>query len=299
MSFFNFFNESSLLNKNSIFFKIKNIFNSDLDRSDFFDYLSDVLLEADVGLETTDKIINILKSSNLKSKHDIKLKFFDLLNNILYPCQINLNIDTFIEKPFVLLVCGVNGVGKTTTVVKIANLYKNFGKKVCVVAGDTYRAAAIEQLTTLCDKNFIPIFKQHYGADSASVVYDAINLSKNKKDDLLIIDTSGRLHTNNYLMKDLLKIKTCLKKVSPSAPHESLMVLDSNFGQNSINQFLEFNKYIGISGICFTKFDGSAKGGVIFNISSNFKIPIRYVTFGENIDDISFFDSKKFLEKLL
>lgn len=297
MSFFNLFSSNTPEDTKSFISKIRNIFSQNKDFSEYIELLNDVLLESDVGLETTDKIIYNLKSYSFESKDDVKAKLVYILNNILLPRQVELDLNVS-SKPFVLLVCGVNGVGKTTTVAKIANLYKKLGKNVCVIAGDTYRAAAIEQLSFLCDRNCIPIMKHHYGADSSAVIYDSFLSAKKKEFDLLVIDTSGRLHTNNYLMRDLLKIKTILKKIDSFAPHEILIVLDSNVGQNAVNQLSEFNKFINVSGICFTKFDSSAKGGVIFNLASSFDKPIRYVCFGENINDIDFFDSKKFLAKL-
>lgn len=302
MSFFNLFRPTKILvEKKDLISKIRDIFSSNDNLSKYIDSLSDILIESDVGLETTDKIIDKLKSNKNVSNNSIKSDLFNILHGILLPCEVKFDLCNNVSKPIVLLVCGINGVGKTTTVVKIANMYKNFGKKVYVVAGDTYRAAAIEQLTLLCDKVFIPVIKQHYKADSASVIYDALfYIRKNNVDaDIVIIDTSGRLHTNNNLMRDLLKIKNTIKKIDPFAPHEVLMVIDTNFGQNSINQVYKFNEVIGVSGICLTKFDGSSKGGVIFNLASNFMIPLRYVCFGENIADIDVFDSKKFLKKLL
>jgi len=298
MKFFKSVTSNFLQKKGNIISRIKSIFdvNSSLD---CIEELTDLMLMADVGAETTDKIIDLLKTkSGKKDFLSLKQSLFDILTFILIDSEVNLDINVA-SKPFVLLVCGVNGVGKTTTVVKIANLYKNIGKEVLVVAADTYRAAAIEQLTILCEKNFISLIKQHHGADSASVVYDSFILSKKKSVDLLIIDTSGRLHNDLYLMNDLSKIKNVLKKIDLSSPHEVLMVIDSNYGQNAVNQFNSFNKIIGISGLCFTKFDGTSKGGIILNLASTIKIPIRYMCFGENINDIEVFNVRRFLKKML
>ncbi|HIH2763175.1 MAG TPA: signal recognition particle-docking protein FtsY [Candidatus Azoamicus sp.] len=302
MKFFNLFESTnSLKEKKDIFSKIKNIFFNNDNTSAYIESLSDILIESDVGMDTTDKIITKLKSNKNISYDVIKYNLTNILYDILIQREIKFDFNNSSFSPIILLVCGTNGVGKTTTVVKIANMYKNYGKKVCVIAGDTYRAAAIEQLSLLCDKNFIPIIKQHYKADSASVIYDSLFYIKKekKKFDIVIIDTSGRLHTNNMLMLDLLKIKTTIQKFDSRAPHEVLMVIDTNVGQNSINQVYKFNEMIGISGLCFSKFDGSSKCGVVFNLASNFAIPFRYVCFGENITDIAYFDSKKFLKKLL
>lgn len=299
MNFLKSFTDVFIEKKKDIISKIKTLFQSDKLYSDYISSLRDILIESDVGLETADKIIDLLKSKgNFKSSDDIKFFLFEILDNILISCQSNIELDVF-PKPFVLLVCGVNGVGKTTTVAKIANLYKNLGKKVAVVAGDTYRAAAIEQLSIICEFNMIPIIKQHQGADSASVVYDALLLAKRSNMDLLVIDTSGRLHVNNFLMFDLRKIQNVVKKINVSAPHEVLFVVDVNYGQNTLNQMTKFKENINVSGVCFTKFDGTSKGGIVFNLAHKFKIPIRYICFGEKICDIDFFNSKIFLNKLL
>ncbi|HIH2763492.1 MAG TPA: signal recognition particle-docking protein FtsY [Candidatus Azoamicus sp.] len=299
MTFFNFWGTRSLGENNSIIYKIKNIFSNNTEYVEYIDSLSDILIESDVGVETTELIINKLKSIKVISNDNIKTELFNILYNILLPCDIKFSLDNNLSKPFILLVCGTNGVGKTTTVVKIANMYKNLGKKVYVIAGDTYRAAAIEQLSLLCYKNFIPIIKQHAKADSASVIYDSIMSIKSKDVDLIIVDTSGRLHTNNNLMLDLLKIKNVIKKIDSIAPHEVLMVIDTNVGQNSINQVSKFKELVQVSGLCLSKFDGSSKCGVIFNLASTFLIPIRYICFGEKINDIDVFDPKNFLSKLL
>ncbi|HIH2762544.1 MAG TPA: signal recognition particle-docking protein FtsY [Candidatus Azoamicus sp. MARI] len=300
MFFFDLFKSSnSLEEKKNIISKIKNIFSTNSKVSNYIESLSDVLIESDVGVDTTDKIINKLKLNTDISNKVVKQNLFNILHEILEPCEVKFDLNNNFSKPIIILVCGLNGVGKTTSVVKIANIYKNLGKKVCVIAGDTYRVAAIEQLTLLCDKNFIPVIKQHYKADSSSVIYDALIYSIKKDFDVVIIDTSGRLHTNNILMSDLLKIKTTIKKIDSTAPHEVLMVIDTNVGQNSIAQVSKFHDMIGVSGLCLTKFDGSSKCGVIFNLAVNFKIPLRYICFGEKINDIDFFNSIKFLNKLL
>lgn len=297
MSFFNLFKSSSSDSKDNFFLKIKSIFNNNSDFSDYIDTLGDFLIEADVGVDLTDNIIKNLKLYKSESRDIVKENLLKILYNILLPCESNLNLNT-VSVPFILLVCGTNGAGKTTTVVKIANMYKNLGKSVCVIAGDTYRPAAIEQLNVLCERYTIPIIKQHYRADSAAVIYDSLVNVKKKKCDIVIIDTSGRLHTNNVLMADLLKIKTTITKLDFAAPHEILLVIDTNIGQTVMSQVEKFNSLIKISGLCLTKFDGSSKCGVIFNLATNFSIPIRYICFGENIQDITNFNAKKFLEKL-
>jgi fused signal recognition particle receptor len=208
--------------------------------------------------------------------------------------QLNINVNS----TFVILVVGVNGAGKTTTIGKLAKSFQNQGKSVMLAAGDTFRAAAVEQLKVWGERNEIPVVAQDTGADAASVIYDAYESARAKNIDILIADTAGRLHTQGNLMQELEKIKRVLKKHNENAPHETMLVIDGGSGQNAINQAKEFNKTIGLSGICITKLDGTAKGGVVFAISDELKLPVRYIGVGEGINDLKPFNAKKFVDAL-
>ncbi len=273
--------------------KIDNIFKKN--KTNYSDSISKILLEADVESNLVEKIQkNIAKINTDESK--IKIELYNIIKNIFKNSEKELIITE--NKPFIILIVGVNGVGKTTTVVKLAKLLKNKNKKVVVAAGDTYRAAAIEQLDILCKRNNIDIIKQHTNADSASVIFDALNIAKNKNIDILIADTSGRLHNNDLLMNDLKKINNVIKKINKNGPNEVLLVLDLNIGQNSIRQLEKFNEYIKISGLILTKIDSTAKGGAILSLA-NKNIPIMYICDGENIDNIKEFKSDFYVKNLL
>ncbi len=198
--------------------------------------------------------------------------------------------------PFVILMVGVNGAGKTTTIGKLAKQYQPLGKKVMLAAGDTFRAAAVEQLQAWGERNHIPVIAQHTGADSASVIYDAFSAAKARQIDVLIADTAGRLHTQNNLMEELKKIKRVIQKIDPDAPHEVMLVLDASIGQNALNQAREFHQAVGVTGITMTKLDGTAKGGILFAISNELEIPFRYLGIGEGIDDLRPFDASNFVK---
>ena len=200
--------------------------------------------------------------------------------------------------PFVLLVVGVNGVGKTTTIGKLAKSYQDQGKSVMLAAGDTFRAAAVEQLQAWGERNNVPVVAQHTGADSASVIYDAIESAKSRNVDILIADTAGRLHTKSNLMEELKKVKRVIGKLDESAPHEVLLVLDAGTGQNAVNQMQEFNETVNVTGVALTKLDGTAKGGIIFSLCKQFGIPIRFVGLGEGIDDLQPFRAKDYVHAL-
>ena len=289
--------KQNINNKKNIFlYNLNKLFKKKIDNT-YFNSLTNLLIKADIGEPLTEKIITLLKKKNIKTKDELQRNLVYELYNIINPYEKQLKINNI--KPFVILVVGVNGVGKTTTVGKLANLYTKQNKKVLVVAGDTYRAAGIEQIDYICKKHNINIIKQHQGADSASVIFDAFKLAKSKNFDMLIADTSGRLHTNNKLMSELKKIKNTLQKLDKKIPHEIIMIIDATFGQNSINQIKIFNKYLNITGIIISKLDGTAKAGTIFTIATTFKIPIRYIGNGENINNIKIFDSKKYINKLL
>ena len=259
------------------------------------------LLMADVGVETTETIINDLtKQISRKQLTDPNALIATLkqeLEKILQPCNQPLQIDTQ-KKPFVILMVGVNGSGKTTTIGKLAKQIQQQNKKVLMAAGDTYRAAAIEQLQVWGERNQIEVIAQHSGADSASVIFDALQAAKSRDMDVLIADTAGRLHTQKNLMEELKKIKRVLTKLDPSAPHEVLLVLDSGIGQNALRQAKEFNEAIGVTGLVLTKLDGTAKGGIIFAIAKNLQIPIRFIGVGESIDDLKPFDAQEFVNAL-
>lgn len=255
--------------------------------------LEEKLLLADVGVTVTQQIIDRLQKQTSPEIAFTALQ--EHLANILTPLSQPLTIPT--TRPFVILVVGVNGSGKTTTAGKLANkLQENY--KIMLAAGDTFRAAAIEQLKIWGARNKVPVIAQRLGADSAAVLFDAFQAAKSRKIDILIADTAGRLHTQNNLMAELQKIKRILQKIDPTAPHETLLVLDATTGQNALNQAQQFHAAIGVSGICLTKLDGTAKGGIIFAIAQKLQIPIRYIGIGENIDDLKPFVAKDFITAL-
>jgi fused signal recognition particle receptor len=219
------------------------------------------------------------------------------LLNILRPCDIPL-VTLSDTKPFVILVVGVNGVGKTTTIGKLAKKFQTDGQTVMLAAGDTFRAAAVEQLEVWGERNNVPVVAQATGADSASVIFDAYQSAKAKQTDILIADTAGRLHTKDNLMNELEKIVRVLKKQDPSLPHETLLVLDATTGQNAVNQAESFNKTAKLSGIALTKLDGTAKGGVVFALAKKLGIPIRFIGIGEQVDDLRPFSAAAFIDAL-
>ena len=258
-----------------------------------------LLIGADIGIQTTDKVIeSVRKKASRKELKDsdglyelikIELESFLIKENLL---------QTNIDKTFVILVVGINGAGKTTTIGKLAKLFQSEGKTVMLAAGDTFRAAAVEQLQVWGQRNDIPVIAQKTGADAASVVYDAYQSAIAKNIDILIADTAGRLHTQDNLMQELEKIKRVLKKHNEDAPHETLLVIDGGSGQNAIQQANEFHKSINLSGLAITKLDGTAKGGVLFAISDSLKLPIRFIGVGEAIDDLKPFNAKDFVDAL-
>lgn len=260
-----------------------------------------VLLSADVGVETTEQLIKSLTQKLARKElSDAQMAFQYLqeeMKQILRPCDKDLSI-TDTTKPFVLLVVGINGSGKTTTIGKLASLFKQHGKNVMLAAGDTFRAAAIDQLQVWGERNQIPVVAQQPGADTAAVIYDAFEAAKARNIDILIADTAGRLHTQTNLMGELQKVKRVLGKIDPTAPHEVLIVLDATLGQNALNQVKQFNDSIGVTGIALTKLDGTAKGGIIFAIAEQTKIPIRFIGIGEGINDLRPFDADEFVEAL-
>ena len=264
--------------------------------------LEDQLLMADVGMPATRKITSKLTETLARRQLDDSDSLISALKRImaeiLEPCAIPLVIDPD-KKPFVILMVGVNGAGKTTTAGKLAQQFKTQGQKVMLAAGDTFRAAAVEQLQSWGDRLEIPVIKQGQGADSASVIYDALQSAKSRNIDVLIADTAGRLHTQMSLMDELEKIKRVMGKLDPDAPHETLLVLDSGTGQNALAQASNFRDTIGITGIILTKLDGTAKGGMIFSVAEQLQTPIRYIGVGETVDDLRNFDNEEFVDALL
>ena len=266
---------------------------------DLLEELEVLLISSDVGIQTTDKVIeSVRKKASRKELKDedslyqlIKLELESLLVT-------DSDLEPSSEIPFVILVVGINGAGKTTTIGKLAKLFQGEGKSVMLAAGDTFRAAAVEQLQVWGERNDITVIAQKTGADAASVVYDAYQSAIAKKTDILIADTAGRLHTQDNLMQELEKIKRVLKKHNENAPHETLLVIDGGSGQNAVQQANEFHKSINLSGLAITKLDGTAKGGVLFSISDALKLPIRFIGVGEAIEDLKPFNSKDFVDAL-
>lgn len=260
------------------------------------------LLMADVGINVTTQLLDQIRDSvSRKSLSNVDELFAALkvqMKEILTPVSKPLVIDTS-HKPYVLLMIGVNGVGKTTTIGKLAKKFQNEGKSVMLAAGDTFRAAAVEQLEIWGERNHIPVVSQKEGADPASVIFDAMESAKAKKVDILIADTAGRLHTDSGLMQELAKINRVIKRHDESAPHEVMLVVDASTGQNALNQARQFNATIPLSGITFTKLDGTAKGGIIFAIAEELKIPIRFIGVGETIDDLRPFNAEEFVDALI
>ena len=272
---------------------------------DLLDELEMILLTADVGIDATDRIISNLTAQvsrqELKDPQALISALKKQLQDILAPIAQPLDIDSHLAKqdgPFVILMVGINGVGKTTTIGKLAKKYQEEGKSVMLAAGDTFRAAAVEQLQTWGQRNNVPVIAQKTGADSAAVLFDAIQSAKAKKIDILIADTAGRLHTQSNLMEELKKVKRVLAKIDTTAPHEVMLVIDAGTGQNALNQAQQFKEAVDVSGITLTKLDGTAKGGIVFALAEKTQIPIRFIGVGESIDDLRPFESLAFTEAL-
>ncbi|MHA6124753.1 signal recognition particle-docking protein FtsY [Pseudomonas fluorescens group sp. PF-1] len=268
---------------------------------ELLDDLETRLLTADVGVEATSVIIQRLTQKVARKEladSDALYKSLQAeLAAMLKPVEQPLKI-TSQNKPFVILVVGVNGAGKTTTIGKLAKKLQLEGKKVMLAAGDTFRAAAVEQLQVWGERNKIPVIAQHTGADSASVIFDAVQAAKARGIDVLIADTAGRLHTKDNLMEELKKVRRVIGKLDADAPHEVLLVLDAGTGQNAINQAKQFNQTVELTGLALTKLDGTAKGGVIFALAKQFGLPIRYIGVGEGIDDLRTFEAEPFVQAL-
>ena len=268
---------------------------------ELLDELETRLLSADVGMDATTLIIDELQR-NISRKiindaDSLHIKLAEIMKSILLPCEQPLNTDS--AKPFVILVVGINGAGKTTSIGKLANHFIKQGKSVMLAAGDTFRAAAVEQLQEWGQRNDVPVIAQGTGADPASVIFDAVASASSKNIDIVIADTAGRLHTQDNLMDELAKIKRVLGKLDANAPHETLIVMDAGFGQNALHQARQFHDSIGLTGMAVTKLDGTAKGGILFSIANSLKLPVRFIGIGEGINDLRPFKAGEFVDALL
>ncbi|HEY0634637.1 MAG TPA: signal recognition particle-docking protein FtsY [Gammaproteobacteria bacterium] len=270
--------------------------------SELLEELETRLLTADLGVEATQTIIADLTQRVARNQLADSDALFAALREdmaaLLAPSSKPLTIPAE-KRPFVILMVGINGAGKTTTIGKLAKRLQGEGKSVMLAAGDTFRAAAVEQLQVWGERNDIAVIAQHSGADSASVIFDAVQAAKARNIDVVIADTAGRLHTQSNLMEELKKIRRVMGKLDATAPHEVLLVLDAGTGQNALNQAQQFHQAIGVSGIVLTKLDGTAKGGIIFAIARKLALPIRFIGVGEQIDDLRVFDANEFVDALL
>ncbi|MBW8334704.1 MAG: signal recognition particle-docking protein FtsY [Prolixibacteraceae bacterium] len=272
---------------------------------DVLDNLEEILISADVGVDTTLKIIERIEKRVAVDKYmgtsELNSVLKEEIASLLEENNSN-DVSDFdlpdSSDPYVIMVVGVNGVGKTTTIGKLAHQFKQAGKKVVLGAGDTFRAAAIDQLQIWADRVQVPLVKQGMGADPASVAFDALSSAKAQGADVVIIDTAGRLHNKINLMNELSKIKTVMKKVVPDAPHEVLLILDGSTGQNAFEQAKQFTKATEVTALALTKLDGTAKGGVVIGISDQFKIPVKYIGIGEKMDDLQIFNRRAFVDSL-
>ena len=272
---------------------------------DVLDNLEEILISSDVGVETTLKIIQRIQARVAKEKYLNSAELNQILKSEIAqllsenrPIETETSDQETLEKPYVIMVVGVNGVGKTTTIGKLAYRFKNQGKKVVLGAADTFRAAAVDQLTIWASRVDVPIVKQQMGADPASVAFDTLTSAKVNNADIVIIDTAGRLHNKVNLMNELSKIKRVMQKVIPGAPHEVLLILDGSTGQNAFEQAKQFTISTDVSAIALTKLDGTAKGGVVIGISDQFKIPVKYIGIGEKITDLQLFNRLEFVNSL-
>ena len=301
MGFFDKLKQGLSKTKSSFEEKINNVFSNfrKVDE-DLLEELEEALILSDVGVETSTEIISNLRTRIKKEKiedaEDVKQALREEIKNIFDSLDNSLHLDT---KPAVILVVGVNGVGKTTSIGKMANRLRQDGKKVVVAAADTFRAAAVEQLEIWANRAGCDIVKKEEGVDPASVVFDAIKITKEKNADVLICDTAGRLHNKKYLMDELIKIKKVIDKELPNASKEILMVLDATTGQNAISQVKAFKETVDITGLVLTKLDGTAKGGVVIGIANENKMPVKFIGIGEQIDDMEIFNSDDFVKALI
>jgi len=270
--------------------------------AELLEELESQLIMADVGMEATSRVMASLNQqvnrSEVGDSEALRLALQKELTRLLIPVEQPLEIPDS-DSPFVILVVGVNGSGKTTTIGKLAKQLQDGGKSVMLAAGDTFRAAAVEQLQAWGDRNQVPVVAQGTGADSASVIFDAIESAKARGIDVLIADTAGRLHTQNNLMEELQKVKRVIGKVDPTAPHETLIVLDGGTGQNALNQARQFHEAMQLTGMVVTKLDGTAKGGVIFAIAEHLGLPIRFIGVGEKVEDLEVFEAERYVNALV
>jgi len=297
MGFFEKLKNGLFKSKNSFFGGIARIFRSGIDE-DTLDELEETLISADVGFETTETIIDKLRALTKEEKIKDANKAIEALKAILIEMigdNVPLTLDT---TPSVILVIGVNGVGKTTSIAKIANHLKSEGKKVVLAAADTFRAGAIDQLQIWADRVGVDLIKQSEGSDPAAVVFDAVGAAKKRGADVLIVDTAGRLHNKKNLMAELAKINRVIDRELPDASRETLLVLDSTTGQNAVSQAKEFKNSADITGLVITKLDGTAKGGIVFSIKQELNIPVKYIGVGEKVDDLQPFDAEQFVDAL-
>jgi fused signal recognition particle receptor len=269
--------------------------------AEVLDELETRLLTADVGVDATQQILDELRRKVARQELDDVDKLIaaltDAITAILLPVQKALDITT--QKPFVLLVVGVNGSGKTTTIGKLARRFGEAGQRVVLAAGDTFRAAAVEQLGIWASRSGAEIIQQQAGADPGAVVFDAVTAARSRRADVVIIDTAGRLHSQSHLMDELKKVKRVIQRVEPSAPHEVLLVLDANQGQNALTQATQFHQAVGVTGLTLTKLDGTAKGGIVIAIARKLGIPIRFIGVGEQAEDFGEFDARAFATALV
>ena len=269
---------------------------------DLLEEIETQLLLADVGMRATLAIVESLTArvarNELKDPESLRLALVDLLEDQLRSVDSPANYERRGDLPCVILVVGVNGVGKTTTIGKLAKQLQNDGKRVMLAAGDTFRAAAVEQLQVWGERNDVPVIAQHTGADSASVIFDAVQAAQARNIDVLIADTAGRVQNKANLMEELEKVVRVMKKLDPEAPHEVLLVLDAGTGQNAISQTKLFSEAVNVTGLALTKLDGTAKGGIIFALASEFNVPVRFIGVGEGIDDLQAFNAREFSEAL-
>lgn len=314
MGIFSFFNKEKKetldkglsKTKESVFSKLTKaiVGKSKVDDS-VLDELEEILITSDVGVDTTLKIISRIEKRAAADKYVNTEELTTILREeiaALLTENRTEDMDDFMlpedKKPYVIMVVGVNGVGKTTTIGKLAYQFKKNGKKVYLGAADTFRAAAVEQLTIWGERVDVPVIKQNMGADPASVAYDTLNSAKTNNADVVIIDTAGRLHNKINLMNELTKIKNVMKKIIPDAPHEILLVLDGSTGQNAFEQAKQFTAATEVNALAITKLDGTAKGGVVIGISDHFRIPVKYIGLGEGIEDLQVFNKKAFVDSL-
>ena len=301
MSVFEKFKRSLSKTREQVFNQIQDvIFFARKINDDLLEEIEDLLISGDVGVSTTQEIMERVKRQVKRKNYEDTAQLFEILKEEIAGMFIpgGAKLGDLHFAPFVIFVVGVNGTGKTTSIAKLARRYQNAGKRVLLVAADTFRAAAIEQLEIWADRAGSELIKHREGADPSAVVFDALQAAKSRQKDVVIIDTAGRLHTKVNLMEELKKMHRVIRKVIPEAPHQTLLVLDATTGQNSLSQARQFIEAIGVDGIILTKLDGTAKGGAVIAISHELNLPVEYVGLGEKLDDLELFDGKLFAEGL-